>query len=481
MSYLPAAIMAAGSHTSSFTVGCVVALVLRRTIKNVGVLADERKALCLLVALSGTAFYFLLCHLWFSAIVPTLLDARFAPVALTNAKASTLGFDVVSKDQVDHSLVSAGSHTLCWLVGVLAVLAQVASVSRRNIEKLTVLTAVFAIVVVGTRMKPTFIVLAIVVCTAVLALLRNRGEKSRFNACVVGSAIVTLASKLTTLSLPVALPSKVGLSVSGLVPMEQAFRPLVLQWIEVARTPNLPFCEAPFVISNYAAQGASAIAHMPFVPAILLGFSGVAPETIPTLNPADERHGKNAKSLKTLLWLQFALQAITGLLGHVLPNPRVVLNQEVSIILAFSLLFVIIKQSTPKHLHSIDWKVSTFLTVFPVVGYLTIGLMPVIFTSFIAALCIGSTVRGAFGLFTDHANKILMATFIPTILMLGAETASCGWLQKNVNEFFPYHLAFDLLFWQVVGSALDIVFITPRPGKYMREDVVKAAGKGKSN
>ena len=47
---------------------------------------------------------------------------------------------------------------------------------------------------------------------------------------------------------------------------------------------------------------------------------------------------------------------------------------------------------------------------------------------------------------------------------------SCSWLLTNVSDQIPWHLVFDIMFWQVVGSAIDVIVISPRPGKFLTMD-----------
>ncbi len=208
------------------------------------------------------------------------------------------------------------------------------------------------------------------------------------------------------------------------------------------------------------------MAHLPFVPSIILGLTYFEPGIIPTLNP--KVHGKRAKDARRILWLQFALQAYTGIFGHAIPNPRVVFNQEMSISLAFTLLFALVRYSTPEEKNVIGWKLALGLTVAPVMMFLTVGLLPVVFLSFFAAIFVGSTFEGAFGKFTPAADRLLLSVFVPTVAILGVETFACEYLQQEVGATVPWHLLFDLLFWQVVGTALDVVVIAP-PGRFMKQ------------
>ena len=167
-----------------------------------------------------------------------------------------------------------------------------------------------------------------------------------------------------------------------------------------------------------------------------------------------------------ILWLQFAVQAYTGIGGHALPNPRMICNQEVSISITFGMLFLLVKFTTEDPNNVISLHAGTALCLTPVLLYFTIGLMPLIFMSFIAAVLIGTSVKAAFGRFTPAANKILLAVFLPTMGVLALETVGCAALQ-GIARNVPWHLAFDLMFWQVVGSTVDVVIMSP-PGKFLK-------------
>jgi hypothetical protein len=240
----------------------------------------------------------------------------------------------------------------------------------------------------------------------------------------------------------------------------------VNDFIKTAKTVNLPFCETPFAVTPYMAQGASALAHLPYVPLFLLGMSYAAPESIPTLD-----RGKTAKMNKKLLWIQSALQLFTSIGGHMLPNPRVVLNQEISILLAFAFLFTFLEITTPsKSKHLFKPKLFLLFTSIFMIGYLTIGLMPVIFMSFITAVLTSYLIEDSFGLITNKGSTALLSVFIPTVFVLLIETICCSWLITNISTNMPWHVVFDIMFWQVTGSAIDVIILSPRPSKFLHAD-----------
>jgi hypothetical protein len=268
------------------------------------------------------------------------------------------------------------------------------------------------------------------------------------------------------LQIMVSIPFIVGTISYGVVYFKKYLNELASSYIQEALTPNLPFCEEPFAMSPYMAQGASALAHLPYIPLFLLGVSYMCPVIIPTLQST------YSKEIKSFLMFQSMLQLFTSIGGHILPNPRVVMNQEISILLAFVCLFKILKLTTSsKASELVNLNVFSTVAIVSVVCYLTIGLMPVIFTCFAVSLGLGIYIKDAFGLLTDYGKNVLLATFVPSACVLVLETFGCSWLQTNISTVVPWHLVFDILFWQVMSTTVDLVVISPRPGLFLLEDV----------
>lgn len=238
---------------------------------------------------------------------------------------------------------------------------------------------------------------------------------------------------------------------------------------EQAMTPNLQFCETPFAVTPYMAQGASAMAHLPYVPVLLLAIGSTSPGTIPAL---DNRINHRAHKIKHMFWIQTGLQVVTSV-GHMLPNPRIIFIQELSISMSFLLLYSFFDLTTPKRSRCIvNFKAFAVVAAMSIVGYLRFGLMPVIFTVFAASLAMSYTIKDAFGLLTPYSRTTLLYIFVPTATVLAVETVACDWLLANVSYLLPWHLLFDILFWQVLGSAIDVIVISPVPSRFMIKDNV---------
>ena len=236
-------------------------------------------------------------------------------------------------------------------------------------------------------------------------------------------------------------------------------------YVEIISTPNLPFCEKPFAITPYMAQGASAIAHLPYVPALFLGISYASPEMCDTLNP---EFSEFASENRLFLWIQFALQLFTSVGGHMIPNPRAVFSQEISIALAFILLYNFFNLTTPQQSKQlIDAQTVSMIIAMSVAGFLAVGLMPIIFVGFAVAVSLELIVPNSFGLLTPDARLSLLYPFAACVGTLLIETIGCNWLMSNVSANCPWHVAFDILFWQVLASSVDVVILSPRPGRFI--------------
>ncbi len=237
---------------------------------------------------------------------------------------------------------------------------------------------------------------------------------------------------------------------------------------DIINTPNLPFCEKPFAMTPYMAQGASAIAHLPYVPALFLGISYVSPEMCDSLNVGSCKY---AYDNRLFLWIQFALQLFTSISGHMIPNPRIALSQEISIALAFILLYNVFNLTTPHQSRQmIDAQSVSIVIAISVSGFLTVGLLPIIFVSFAVTLLLELVIPNSFGLLTPNARLMLLYPFAICAITLLVETMGCNWLMNHISAECPWHVVFDILFWQVLGSALDVVILSPRPGRFIMDD-----------
>ena len=222
------------------------------------------------------------------------------------------------------------------------------------------------------------------------------------------------------------------------------------------------------------AQGASALAHLPVFPVTVLLIAAASPEAIPALD--DAQAGRSASEVKTILLVQSILQFITSI-GHVIPDPKVLFIEEISIAVTTIFLYRLVlfteKSGEPSSKNGecqlTSWKAVGVIIMAQLSVYLVVGIVPLIFIVAVIYLLAGTVLRTSlFGRFTGLARSCLATAFISTFAVLGAELASCEYLQKHVDTFLPYHVVFDFLFWQLNGSLLDLILITPSPGKWLK-------------
>jgi len=210
-----------------------------------------------------------------------------------------------------------------------------------------------------------------------------------------------------------------------------------------------------FAITPYVARSTSAIANLPYIPALFLGISYASPEMCDTLNPLRSEY---ANDNRLFLWIQFALQLFTS----VGPNPCAAFNQEISTGLAFILLYNFFNLTTPNQSKQlIDAKAASIIIAMSVTGFLSVGLMPILFVGFALALSLELVVPNAFGLLTPDARLALLYPFGACVLTLLIDTLRC------MGNVCPLPVAFDILFWQVLASSVDVVILSPRPGRFI--------------
>ena len=223
-------------------------------------------------------------------------------------------------------------------------------------------------------------------------------------------------------------------------------------------TPNLPIYEKPFSVTPFVEKRSSAIAHLPYVPSLLLGISYASPEMCVTLDPECNSY---AHENRLFLWIQFALQLFTSVGGQNLTDG---LSQQISIGLSFILLYNFFNLTTSNSSKSkVDSHIVSMVIALCVPGFLTIGLLPVMLVGFIVASSLEFIIPGAFSLLTPKGRLILLYSFLTYTVSLLIETIGC------VSH---WHVVFDLLFWQVLGSVIDVMILSPRPGRFLLLDDV---------
>lgn len=236
---------------------------------------------------------------------------------------------------------------------------------------------------------------------------------------------------------------------------------------------QLPFCETPYYFSKSVAQLPSALLHLPYVPFLLLLVYVHRPTWIRT---GDEQF--------QLLIGMFLFQWWTAM-GHVVPNPRVLFIQEISIVLSLLILRAFVNSMTPND----DWKLDlpTFLKllVLTLSSYSICGLMPTIIgLTIIYSVCLGvmfdargrqggipksvhSVIRSAMPELSDKAKATIGVTLACTTTLLVVETHLCTTLLAY-DSGFSWHSPFDFMFWQVFWTMIQLASLS-KPGSFWRK------------
>jgi hypothetical protein len=220
-------------------------------------------------------------------------------------------------------------------------------------------------------------------------------------------------------------------------------------WKNNASIVNLPFCESPYALSPHIPQLASAAAHFPYIPLMMLGVLWGAPSVF-------RASTETVRTANTMLLIQLVLQSATCV-GHIIPNPRALLIQESSILATMSYLIYVHHAFTT----GVKYRFRTSLLISSVMvgGFLTVGLMPLIAMS---AVCVGTTVvliPNAFDRLTRRSARLLMGLMCFAIAELLVEESQCGRLMA-ISTTFPWHVVFDILFWQVIATIPPMILLS---------------------
>ena len=209
-------------------------------------------------------------------------------------------------------------------------------------------------------------------------------------------------------------------------------------------------------VHSYFTYGASIVSQLPYTPALLLGISYMSPEMCQTL---DTNVNSYACENRLFLWVQFVVQSLMTV-GSI--NPDLVWVQETSAALAFILLYNFFSLTTPlASKNSIDSYTASCAIAICMFGLLSIQYIPVMLSGFIVAFSLEFTIPGAFNLLTPDGRLILLKCMI---------LSSAIMLLETINFIDKGGLGFNLVFWQACGSVVDIVVLTPRPGRFIAVD-----------
>lgn len=193
---------------------------------------------------------------------------------------------------------------------------------------------------------------------------------------------------------------------------------------------KLEFCEEPYTYSNYFPQVFSAIGHFPLVPIYLVVI---------------EKH--HNFFVYILLLLQFI-----SMFGHLVTNPYFFYIPQLSSMFIIYWLFLFIfntttELNTGKSIVYLGLTVSSFLFCMWIVGlYYTIFLHVFMFLVLIRSTTICN-------LLSKRNRLCIFGLFFLSFMVLGLEVLFCNNLLE-VNSSIPWHLCFDILFWQITCNCI---------------------------
>ena len=146
------------------------------------------------------------------------------------------------------------------------------------------------------------------------------------------------------------------------------------------------------------------------------------------------------------------------MIGHVIPNPRIFLIQEISIILTISWLYVFCKLTSSQNNILSDRIIYAPIT-FMIISMYLIGLQS---TINISSPPIGLFLMSRYQIMnklTSKANYIVKSLFLLSFFILTLENIYCENL-LSISKIFPWHFIFDILFWQIFSTSMDVIVLS---------------------
>lgn len=226
--------------------------------------------------------------------------------------------------------------------------------------------------------------------------------------------------------------------------------------IDTLNTTSKTFCVNELTLYSYMAEGAAIVAHLPYIPITFLGISYMSPEMCWTLNPSVNAY---ANENRLFLWVQFVLQSITTI-GSI--NPDIVCIKEISAALYLIMFYNFFNLTTPtSSKNSIDSYKISYVIAICMFGLFSIEYIPVMLSGFIVAVSLEFAIPGAFDLLTpDGRITLLYCLAISSTVML----------VESIKYSEIMGLGFNLIFWQVFSSVVDVIILSPRPGRFITAD-----------
>lgn len=192
----------------------------------------------------------------------------------------------------------------------------------------------------------------------------------------------------------------------------------------------LEFCEKSYIHSDIFPQIFSAIGHFPIIPLYQIIYE---------------------KDYNLYIFILILLQLIT-MLGHLIPNPYDLYIPQLSSVLIIYWLFLFIINTT-SGVNTINNTVCLGLTIISFLFFM--WLVDLYFTIFLHffLFCIFLKSTNICNLLSYRNRIFLFILFFFSFIVLGLEIIFCESL-INYNSFIPWHLCFDILFWQVTCNCL---------------------------
>jgi hypothetical protein len=200
---------------------------------------------------------------------------------------------------------------------------------------------------------------------------------------------------------------------------------------------------------------ASALAHFPYVAIVLVTIHKSAPGII---------NGFTQEKINFLM-LEIALQLVT-LVGHVVPNPKSFMIQEMSIVLTLSWIYKFCCLTTTRDQQP-NQQILLFGVLGLVLGMYVVGLQPAIFVGLVIIIGLFATGHRVLNKLTSKSKLLLGALSGLTFFTLGIEGMFCSSLSNWMA--IPWHLPFDILFWQVIGSMTNVLILAPQGSSWIKK------------
>lgn len=217
---------------------------------------------------------------------------------------------------------------------------------------------------------------------------------------------------------------------------------------------NLEFCEPLYVFNKNLPQFFSAITHFPYIPFFFLLMYYIFPEFIP---------GFNFNIIKLCL-IQSSVQLIT-MGGHLVDNPYLFFIPQLSAILTIYWIYYFSNITT-----TIEFQISKKILIISFINMLLLifffGLISSIFLNFLM-LIIFIRKNNLFNKLSKKAKYFMFLMYFISFIILGIELYFCNNLLK-IGPLIPWHIFFDLLFWQINGTIIIMMAILSNENKLIK-------------